>query len=234
MWSRKPDAGGAGARAGAVEAQRERDARLLGLARDVGRSRSRSGILPYLHRRRVALEALGPRDRRAGARQSVRGGADPDLAHAPAEVARAQPRGEARGPAGGQRVVRAGHVVAEGGARSRRPTKTQPALRTRGASSSALGADRARGARARRPRRSPAPPRGRGRPPARAAAWPRGRRRSRRAAPASSLTAQTMVPSPCSAWAARSIATSAGSAPSRGQHEHVGRSREAVDARRRR
>ena len=37
-------AGGAGARAGAVEAQRERDARLLGLARDLRRSRHGAGF----------------------------------------------------------------------------------------------------------------------------------------------------------------------------------------------
>ena len=101
------------------------------------RACSRRGILPYLHRRRVALEALGPRDRRAGARQRVRGGADAHLAHAPAEVARAQAR---------RRSARRRRWAACGSSRrrsrrrrwrSRRPTKTQPALRTRGASASA-------------------------------------------------------------------------------------------------
>ena len=59
------------------------------------------------------LESLGAGDRRAGARQGGRGGPDADLGHAPPEVARGQAGREARGPAGGQRVVRAGHVVAE-------------------------------------------------------------------------------------------------------------------------
>ena len=48
-------------------------------------------------------------------RQRRRRGADSHLAHAPAEVARAEPGGEARGAAGRQRVVGAGDVVAERG-----------------------------------------------------------------------------------------------------------------------
>ena len=79
------------------------------------RARHGGGLSRSLHRRRVALEALGARDRRAGARQRRRGGADAHLAHAPAEVPRRQRGGEARGAAGGQHVVGARDVVAEGG-----------------------------------------------------------------------------------------------------------------------
>ena len=70
---------------------------------------------PDLHRLRVELEALGAGDRRGGARERVVIG-DAHLGEHAAEVLGSERRGEARRAARGQRVVRAGDVVAEGGA----------------------------------------------------------------------------------------------------------------------
>ena len=88
MWSRKPTPV---VRLPAPDrrGQRQRDVGLPRLARDLraaGSSRrpfSRTSIEAAWTR-----EALGPRDRRAGAGERGGRGADPDLAHAPAEVAR--------------------------------------------------------------------------------------------------------------------------------------------------
>ena len=164
----------------------------------------------------------------APARASAAGrGADADLAHAPAEVARAELRGEARRAAGRQRVVRARDVVAERGARSR-------ARRTRAGAAHArrerlgVGADelevlgREGLGEGQRGLEVGGVDERRGRV-ARVEVDRVEQRRRRR------CTAQTIVPAPCSAWAARSMRTSAGSAPAAGQHEHVAGPGEAVD-----
>ena len=107
----------------------------------VVRAAMASPILAHLHRRRVALEPLGARDRRPGARERGGRGADPHLGHAPAEDA---------GATGRRRSAPRRRWAASGSSRrrsrrrpprSRRPTNTQPARRTRGASASAAAPD---------------------------------------------------------------------------------------------
>ena len=89
-----------------------------------------------LHRLGVHLEALGAGDRGAGGGEPRGARADAHLGHAPAEVARRERRGEARGAAGRQHVVGARDVVAEGGgARGARRTRSRPSARC-GASAS--------------------------------------------------------------------------------------------------
>ena len=132
------------------------------------------------------------------------------------KVARRQPGGEARRAARRQRVVGARDVVAEGhGARARRRTRSRRCARAApaprppaptssrcsGAKASAkASAASASGAETRTQAASPSPARSTAAPIASSSG-------------ASSLTAPTIVPSPCSAWARRSAATRSPRAP---------------------
>ncbi len=111
---KEADAGRAGARPVAVQRQLQGDARLPRPAFDL-----RAALAHARGFSRISIdaawcsEALGTRDRRSGARERGSGAADAHLGHPPPEVPGGQPGGEARGAPGRQRVVGAGHVVAE-------------------------------------------------------------------------------------------------------------------------
>ena len=153
MWSRKPDAGLARALAGAVERQRQADVGLAGLALDRRRVRL---MAPRFSRMRASidsawtLEALGARDRRARGRQLAAAAAPiAHLGHAPAEVARREHRGEARGAAG--RQARGSSPRRSRRTPSRSPRRRTGSRRERTARRQRLGVRRrsAAGARAR-------------------------------------------------------------------------------------
>ena len=153
------------------------------------------------------------------------------------EVAHREPLAEARRAAGGQHVVGAGGVVAEGGGGARadedgagvaHPRARAPRRRPRAA----------RGARGQRRSRGRAPPPGRGRRRWRSVRWAApssaessataSATRSPSSPPTSSSAA--MAPEPCSAWASRSAASQSARPARVGHDQHLARPGEAVDA----